>query len=112
MCVCEREKNMENPYLYNLNWRLGNISKPNISPMPKYSPSECLLFFLFFGCTGSSLPCTGFLQLWRAGATLHCGVQASHYGGFSYCGAWAIGARASVVVVCGLSSCGGRAYNK
>ena len=29
------------------------------------------LFNLFiFGCIGSSLLCTGFLQLWRAGATL------------------------------------------
>ena len=36
------------------------------------------------------------------GATLHCGAWASHCGGFSYCGAWALGARASVVVVCGL----------
>ena len=40
------------------------------------------------------------------GATLHCGVQASPCGGFSFCGAWALGAQASVVVVHGLSSCG------
>ena len=43
------------------------------------------------------------------GATLHCGVQASHCGGFSCCGAWALDARASVVVAHGLSSCGSRA---
>ena len=41
-----------------------------------------------------------------AGATLHCGVQASHCGGFSCCGARALGMWASVVVVHGLSSCG------
>ena len=29
--------------------------------------------------------------------------------GFSCCGAWALGARASVAVACGLSSCGSRA---
>ena len=40
------------------------------------------------------------------GATLRCGEQASHYGGFSCCSAWALGVRASVVVAHGLSSCG------
>ena len=36
--------------------------------------------------------------MWRAGATLCCGAQASHCGGFFCCGARALGARASVVV--------------
>ena len=36
-------------------------------------------------------------------------VQASHCGGLSHCGAWAVGTRASVVVAHGLSSCGSRA---
>ena len=66
-----------------------------------------LIIYLFiFGCVGSSLLRTGFLQLWRAGATLRCGAQASHCGGFSCCAAQALGARASVVVAHGLSSCG------
>ena len=39
-------------------------------------------------------------------ATLCCGTWASHCGGFSCCGAWAPGTWASVVVACGLSSCG------
>ena len=43
------------------------------------------------------------------GATLCCSAQAFHCGGFSCCGTWALGARASVVVACGLSSCGSRA---
>ena len=42
------------------------------------------------------------------GATLHCGVWASHCSGFSCCRAWALGVPASVVVACGLSSCGSR----
>ena len=66
------------------------------------------LFFIF-GCVGSSLLHMGFLQLWRAGATLHCSVRASHCGGFSCCQAWALGVRASVVATRGLSSCGSRA---
>ena len=40
-----------------------------------------------------------------SGGTLHYSVRASHCGGFS-CGARALGARASVVVARGLSSCG------
>ena len=43
------------------------------------------------------------------GATLRCGAWASPCGGFSCCGARALGARASVVAACGLSSCGARA---
>ena len=41
---------------------------------------------------------------------LRCSVWASHCGGFSCCGAWALGMWASVVVAHGLSSCGSRAY--
>ena len=36
------------------------------------------------------------------GATLRCGAQASHCGGFSWCGAWALRAQASAAVVHGL----------
>ena len=60
-------------------------------------------FFKFiFGCVGSLLLPPGFLQLRRAGATLCRGVRASHCGGFSCCGARALGAQASVVVARGL----------
>ena len=45
----------------------------------------------------------------RAGAALRCSAWASHCGGFSCCGAWALGMQASVVVACRLSSCGARA---
>ena len=68
------------------------------------------LFYLFiFGCVGSPLLHMGFFYLQRAGATLCCGAQASHCGGFSCCGAWALGVRASVVAARGLSSFGSRA---
>ena len=43
------------------------------------------------------------------GATVRCGVRASYGGGFSCCGAQALGAWASVVVAQGLGSCGSRA---
>ena len=66
-----------------------------------------LVSFCFcFGCVGSSLLCAGFLQLQWAGATLRCGVRASHCSGFSCCRAWALGTRASVVATRGLSSFG------
>ena len=66
-------------------------------------------FIYFFGCVGSLLLRVGFLQLRRAGTTLCCGARASHCGGFSCCGAQALGTRASVVVARGLSSCGAQA---
>ena len=60
----------------------------------------CLSIYLFlYCCVGSSLLCAGFLSLWRAGATLRCGSQASHCGDFSCCRAWALGHT-------GFSSCG------
>ena len=46
------------------------------------------------------------------GATLRCSVQASHWGGFSCCGAWALGMQASVAVARGLSSCGSQALER
>ena len=59
--------------------------------------------YLFFVCTGPLLLQIVFLQLWRAGATLCCGVQASHRSYFSCCGAQVLGKRASVVVLHRLS---------
>ena len=43
---------------------------------------------------------------------LCCSARASHCGGFSCCGARALGVRASVVVAHGLSSCGSRALER
>ena len=61
------------------------------------------IYLFIYGCFGSLLLHMGFLQLWRAWATtLHCGARASHCGGFSCCGAQALGMWASVVVVHGL----------
>ena len=50
--------------------------------------------------------CTGFLQLWRAGATPRCGAWAYHRGGLSCCGAPALGVRASAAVARRLQSAG------
>ena len=83
---------------------------------PELSVLVCgpMMFFLFIylfilGCVGSSVLHAGFLQLQRLGATLRCSARTSHCGGFSCCRARALDARASVVVACGLSSCGSRA---
>ena len=64
------------------------------------------LFTLFLAVLGLHCCVWAFLWLWRVGATLRCSAQASHFGGFSCCGARALGAWASVVVAHGLSSCG------
>ena len=54
-----------------------------------------MLFIFIFGCTGFPLPCVGF-SLVVASRGSRC--MASHRGGFSCCGARAVGSRASVVV--------------
>ena len=41
------------------------------------------IYLFIYGCVGSSLLCEGFLQLRRAGATLHRGARASHCHGLS-----------------------------
>ena len=61
------------------------------------------ILFIYFWLCWVLLLCAGFLQLQRAGATLRCGVRASHCGGFSCRGTRALGAWASVVVAHGLS---------
>ena len=66
------------------------------------------LSFFFFFLTALGLRCCAwaFSSCGKRGATLRCGERASHHGGFSCCGAWALGTRASVVAARGLSSCG------
>ena len=77
---------------------------------------QCWSFFkiylFIFGGIGSSLWRASFLSLQRAGATLRCGVQAFYCSGFSCCGAWALGTRASVVVAHRLRGCGLRALER
>ena len=57
--------------------------------------------FIFGGCVFTGV-CAGFLQLQLAGASLPCGVRASHWSGFSCWGAQFLEHR--------LSSCGTWAY--
>ena len=59
-----------------------------------YSFKFIYLFIFIYGCVGSSLLREGFLQLWRAGATLYRGARASHHRGLSCCGAQAPDAQA------------------
>ena len=64
-------------------------------------------YVFIFGCVGSSL-LRGLSLVTVSGdySSLRHGAQASHCGGFSGCGARALGTWASVVVAHGLSSCG------
>ena len=63
-----------------------------------------LIYFIFLFLAALGLCCCAraFLWLRRAGATLRCGAWASQCGGFSCCGARALGMWASVVVAHGL----------
>ena len=88
--------------------------KTHLSPTPPFHNSLVLLlsvalffkknlfiYLFIFGCIGSSLLCTGFLQLRRAGATLCCSAWDSHCGGFSCHGAKALGAWAQQLWLAG-----------
>ena len=86
----------QGPNPHPLQWQVG--SQP-----PRHPGSPLFFFFLnkfiylfiyFFGCVGSSPLCGGFLQLRRAGTTLHRGARASHRRGLSCCGAQAPDAQA------------------
>ena len=75
-------------------FRFPAPATPSPPPARHGSSNSILKTYLFlfsFGCSGSSLQ--------SSGATHHCGVQASHHGGFSCCGVQALGPQASVVVV-------------
>ena len=74
---------------------------------PACTPSIRSSVFVF-GCSGSLLLGMGFLHLQRVRAALCGGAQASHWGGFSCCGARALGVQAAV----GLSSCDSRALGR
>ena len=60
------------------------------------------IYLFIFGCVGSSFLCEGFLQLRRAGTTLHRGAQASHYRGLSCCRAQAPDTQAQQLWLTGL----------
>ena len=76
----------------------------------------CIGYFFFinihvfiFGGAGSSLLLRLFSSCDEKGLLCSCGLWASHSHGFFGCRARALGAWASVVATCGLSSCGTRA---
>ena len=70
-----------------------------------------IIFKFIFGCAGSSLLCGLFFNYGEWGPLSRHGAQASHCGGFSCCGTWALGVQASVAVVHELSSCGTQALD-
>ena len=83
----------------------GFISGLSILFHQSICPSFFFLIFIYlfiYGCVGSSFLCEGFLQLRQAGATLHCGAQASHYRGLSCCGAQAPDVQAQQLWLTGL----------
>ena len=62
-----------------------------------------LFFFnLFLAALGLRCCAPAFSSCGERGLLFVVVRRASHYGGFSCCRAWALGARASVVVACGL----------
>ena len=89
------------------------LPPPPTPPSPPYSSVYKFILFIYFWLRWVFVNVRG-LSLVAAsrGATLCCAAQASHCGGFSCCGAPALGAWASVVMARGLSSCGLRAVER
>ena len=85
------------------------IMKRGLSRKSRFFFFSINLFILFLAALGLRCCALAFLWLRTAGATLRCSARASHRGGFSCCGARALGTQALVVVVRGLSSCGSQA---
>ena len=65
--------------------------------------------YLFLAVLGLRCCVWAFYSCGEQQLLFHCSTQASHCGGFSCCGAQTLGARISVVVAHGLSSCSSRA---
>ena len=82
------------PGTYLQNNRGPNLLILNFIPRRSRLFFLIFIFYLFFGCVGSSFLCEGFLQLQRAGATPHRGARAFHPRGLSRCGAQAPDAQA------------------
>ena len=92
----------------------GMVLPPLILPMESYVSEIPVIFFIYkvfknFGCVGSLLLHVGFPLVAASGGYSSLRCAGFSCGVFSCCGARALGARASVVVARGLSSCGARA---
>ena len=74
-------------------------------------PIFFFLLFIFWLCWVFVAAC-GLSLVAASRGYLHCGARASHCSGFSCCRAQALGARASVLVERGLSSCGSWALER
>ena len=66
-----------------------------------FSKKICL-FYLFMAALGLHRCTWAFCSCGEWGLLSTCGAQASYWGGFSCCRAWALGPPASVVVALGL----------
>ena len=74
-------------------------SARDVGSIPGQGTKTIFLSYLFiFDGTGSSLLLKLFSSCGKQGLLSSCGVWASHCGGFSYCGAWALDSWASAMV--------------
>ena len=104
VCVCVLRKGSQNELRMNQQNQYEFVSsqQPSLTFLIIIIIIIFKIYLFIFGCVRCPLLRVGSLQLRRAGATPCCCAQASHCGGLSHRGAWALGARASAVVACGL----------
>ena len=109
LCCMTFPKMLPQGKLAFLNQRLQNEGKIQITKFRHRILLKCgcwfyfILFFkinlfiyLFLAAFGLHCCAWAFSSCGERGATLHCGAQASHWGGLSCRGAWALGARGGV----------------
>ena len=77
----------------------------SIIKFKKLTFTHCYIYLFIFGFTGSLLLHMGFLQLWRARATLQLWLMGFLQWWLLLWGSQTLGAQLSVVAACGLSSC-------
>ena len=85
---------------------------PFLRSISSFFKINFFLIFIYFWLHWVFITACGLSLVVVSGATLCCSVWSSHCGGFSCCGARALGMWASVVVARGLSSCGSRALER
>ena len=99
------QENVQNKLICLLLMAISYVFLPNPASyiLGCISGNVCVFFSLFFG--GVFVAKHGLSLVAVIRATLRGSAQASHCSGFSCCEAQALGARASVIVARGLSSC-------
>ena len=91
-------------FLYNLDPSDSGCHVIFMMPPNTHSKKKFIYLWICWVCVAALVLSLAAVN--GGGATLHCGAQASHCGGFFCCRAGVPGTRASAVAACSLRGCG------